>query len=167
MQKAWFYEVHGPKEVLKLGDFPIPYPVQNQLLVQVCAAALNPIDFKLCCNPLVFTDFPVGKGDHVSRFEVGDEVYGNIQNFNAEGEFKQLGTLAQFIFVEENLVASKPKNLSFQEAASFPVAVQTAVEGFKSAGFKEGQTIFIVGGAGGFGSLAVQLAKFLEKFWRS
>lgn len=59
MQKAWFYEVHGPKEVLKLGDFPIPYPGQNQLLVQVCAAALNPIDFKLRCNPLVFTDFPV------------------------------------------------------------------------------------------------------------
>ncbi|CAA3032417.1 2-methylene-furan-3-one reductase-like [Olea europaea subsp. europaea] len=174
MQKAWFYEVHGPKEVLKLGDFPIPYPVQNQLLVQVRAAALNPIDFKLRCNPLVFTDFPVvpgcdmagivvGKGDHVSRFEVGDEVYGNIQNFNAKGEFKQLGTLAQFIVVEENLVASKPNNLSFEEAASLPVAVQTAVEGFKTAGFKEGQTIFIVGGAGGVGTLAVQLAKQLYR----
>ncbi|KAL2460764.1 Quinone oxidoreductase-like protein [Abeliophyllum distichum] len=174
MQTAWFYEEHGPKEVLKLGDFPIPYPLQNQLLVQVCAAALNPIDFKLRCKPLVSTDYPVvpgcdmagivvGKGDRVTRFEVGDEVYGNIQNFNAEGEFKKLGTLAQFIVVEENLVAMKPKNISFEEAASLPVAVQTAVEGFKTAGFKEGQTIFVVGGAGGVGSLVVQLAKQLYR----
>lgn len=101
----------------------------------------------------------VAKGDGVSRFCVGDEVYGNIQNFNAEGNLKQIGVLAEFIVVEENLVARKPENLSFEEAASLPLALQTAVEGFKVAGLKKGQTVFIVGGAGGVGTLVVQLAK--------
>lgn len=99
-------------------------------------------------------------GDGVDRFQVGDEVYGNIQDFRG-GKLKQLGSLAQFIAVEEDLVAAKPKNLSFEEAASLPVAVQTAVEGFTTAGFEEGQSVFIVGGAGGVGTLAVQLAKKL------
>lgn len=96
-------------------------------------------------------------GDDAVRFQVGDEVYGNIQDFRGGGKLKQLGSLAQFIAVEEDLVAAKPENLSFEEAASLPLAVQTAVEGFTTAGFEEGQLVFIVGGAGGVGSLAVQL----------
>ena len=102
-----------------------------------------------------------GKGIGVTKFDIGDEVYGNIQDFNNGERLKQLGTLAQFILVEESLVARKPKSLSFEEAASLPLAVQTAIEGFKTAGFKEGETIFVVGGAGGVGSLVVQLAKLL------
>ncbi|XP_041021428.1 2-methylene-furan-3-one reductase-like isoform X4 [Juglans microcarpa x Juglans regia] len=103
----------------------------------------------------------IGKGGGVTKFDVGDEVYGNIQDFNAGEKLKQLGTLAEFIVVEESLIATKPNNLSFEEAASLPLAVQTAIEGFKTAGFKEGQTVFIVGGAGGVGTLVVQLAKHL------
>ncbi|XP_038681909.1 2-methylene-furan-3-one reductase-like isoform X2 [Tripterygium wilfordii] len=103
----------------------------------------------------------VSKGSGVVKFNIGDEVYGNIQDFNAEGKLKQLGTLAEFTVVEEHLVAIKPKNLSFEEAASLPLAAQTAIEGFKVAGFKEGQTVFVIGGAGGVGSLVVQMAKFL------
>lgn len=105
----------------------------------------------------------IAKGGEASRFQVGDEVYGNIQNFKKQGKLKQLGTLAEFIAVEENLVAKKPKNLSFEEAAGLAVAAQTAVEGFKTAGFREGQSVFIVGGAGGVGTLAVQLAKGLYR----
>lgn len=175
MQKAWFYEEHGPKEVLKLGKFPLPILKHNQLLVQVRAAALNPFDYKIRQRPIAPIELPavpgcdmagvvVEKGDSVSRFEIGDEVYGNIQDFNSEGErLKHLGTLAEFIAVEENLVAKKPKNISFEEAASLPLAVQTTIEGFKTGGFKEGKTVFIVGGAGGVGTLAVQLAKHLYK----
>lgn len=100
------------------------------------------------------------KGDNVIDFHIGDEVYGNIQDFCAN-EIKQLGTLAEFIVVEENLVALKPEKLSFEEAASLPVAVQTAIQGFRTAGFKEGQSVFVVGGAGGVGTLVVQLAKYL------
>lgn len=170
MQKAWFYEEHGPPEVLQLGYLPIPSPKENQLLVHVRAAALNPIDFKLRQKSCVATTFPVvpgcdmagvvvAKGDAITKFCIGDGVYGNIQNFNAEGNLKQLGVLAEFILVEEDLVARKPENLSFEAAASLPVALQTAVEGFKVGGFNKGRTVFIVGGAGGVGTLAVQLAK--------
>ncbi|XP_077235599.1 2-methylene-furan-3-one reductase-like isoform X2 [Tasmannia lanceolata] len=99
----------------------------------------------------------VGKGGGVSKFEIGDEVYCNIQDFN--GKLKQLGTLAEYVAVEESLVALKPTNLSFEEATSLPLAVQTAIEGFETGNFKERQSIFIVGGAGGVGTLVVQLAK--------
>ncbi|KAK6920242.1 hypothetical protein RJ641_016146, partial [Dillenia turbinata] len=198
MQKAWFYKEYGPKEVLQLGEFPIPTPHHNQILVQVRAAALNPIDCKRRQQPIFPSDFPVSmkdniyqmkkpviqsevessgvvgiqvvpgcdmagvvdaKGQGVSKFNIGDEVYGNIQDFNAKGKLKQLGTLAEFIVVEESLVAHKPKNISFEEAASLPLAVQTAIEGFITGGFKEGQSIFVVGGAGGVGTLVVQQAK--------
>ncbi|GMP43031.1 hypothetical protein CsSME_00012556 [Camellia sinensis var. sinensis] len=154
MQKAWFYEEHGPKEVLKFGDFPIPIPRHNQLLVQVRAAALNPFDCKMRQRAIVPIEFPVvpgcdmagvvvSKGSGVSKFEIGDKVYGNIQDSNVDETLKQFRTLAEFIVVEENL-----------EAASLPLAVQTAMEGFKTANFKEEQTVFIV----------VQLAK---QFYRA
>ncbi|KAJ4842202.1 hypothetical protein Tsubulata_032627 [Turnera subulata] len=86
----------------------------------------------------------IAQGRSVAKFHIGDEVYGNIQDFNGGGQPKKLGTLAEFIVVEESMVAKKPKNLSFEEAVSLPLAVQTAVEGFVTAGFKEGQTIFVV-----------------------
>ena len=61
MQKSWFYEEYGPKEVLKLREFPIPTPKHGQLLVQVMAAALNPIDYKMRQKPIVPADFPVSR----------------------------------------------------------------------------------------------------------
>ena len=65
MQKAWFYEEYGPKEVLKLGDFPLPTPAHNQILVQVRAAALNPIDFKRRQRAIFPSDFPVSTSDYL------------------------------------------------------------------------------------------------------
>ncbi|KAK4411311.1 2-methylene-furan-3-one reductase [Sesamum angolense] len=133
---------YGPKEVLQQGAIPIPYPRADQLLVQVHAAALNPIDFKLRRNPLGPVDLPVVPGCDMAGVVV------------AKGD----GVL-RF----DELVAVKPKNVLFEEAASLPVVVQTAVEGFKTAGFQEGQSVFIVGGAGGVGTSALQLAKQLYK----
>ena len=86
------------------------------------------------------------------------EVYGDIQDFTA-GNPKQLGTLAEYTVAEEHLLALKPKNLSFEEAASMPLALLTALQAFDTVGFQKGQSVFIVGGAGGVGSLAIQLAK--------
>lgn len=103
----------------------------------------------------------IGKGEGIKKFDIGDEVYGNIHDFNTDEKLKQIGTLAQFIVVEENLVARKPKCISFEEAASLPLAIQTAIEGFTIGGFKKGQTILVVGGAGGVGTLVIQMAKLL------
>merc|ERR1711915_807945 len=97
-------------------------------------------------------------GDGVSKFKNGDEVYSDVRNFEA-GRRKQFGTLAQYTVVDEYLVAPKPKNLSFEEAASLPLAVLTAQQAFDIAKFERGQSVFIVGGAGGVGSLAIQLAR--------
>ncbi|XP_051138017.1 2-methylene-furan-3-one reductase-like [Andrographis paniculata] len=174
MQKAWLYEEHGPKEVLKLEDIPIPSPKANQLLIRVHAAALNPFDVKLRWNLVACLDLPVvpgcdmagvvvAKGGEVLKFDVGDEVYGSIHDFSAQDGLKWLGTLAEFIVVEEDLVATKPRNLSFEEAASLPLAIQTAIEGFRVADFRQGQSVFVVGGAGGVGTLVVQLAKHVYK----
>lgn len=171
VQKAWMYNEYGSIEVLHFGDFPVPKPGLGQLLVRVRAAALNPADFKRRKGLLrnADSDFPtvpgcdmsgvvVEIGDGVSKFKAGDEIYSNIQNF-AAGRPKQCGTLAQYTVVEEFLVAPKPSNLSFEEAASLPLALQTAQQGFDTTNFEKGQSVFVVGGAGGVGSLAIQLAK--------
>ncbi|CAA3032419.1 Hypothetical predicted protein [Olea europaea subsp. europaea] len=163
MQKDWFHEMQSLKEAHKLGDFPLPRTLQHQLIVQVCAASLNPIDINLspihiCCPKLI--------SSNVKEIRLQDSEFPTrfvIENFNAETEFKQLGTTTLFIVMEKTLVAMMLKNLSFEEAASIQVAVQIAMEGFKTANIKENQTIFIVGGAGSAGSLAIQLAKQLYR----
>ncbi|KAL8160151.1 hypothetical protein V2J09_001688, partial [Rumex salicifolius] len=145
---AWYYEEYGPKEVLRVGDFPLPpSPNQNQLLVQVHAAAVNPIDCKRRQSPIFPSELPQRAKSH------------KIQP--RRRGVRQLGTLAEFILLEEALVALKPSNLSFEEAAALPLAFQTAVEGFATGGFRRGQSVFVVGGAGGCGSLVVQLAKYV------
>lgn len=102
----------------------------------------------------------VNKGPNATKFNIGAEVYGNVQDFDVDtGKLKQYGSLTQYVVVAEKVVALKPHNLSFEEAACLPVACQTAVEGFKNGGFRPGQSIFVVGGAGGVGSVVVQLAK--------
>jgi len=173
MQKAWFYNEYGSINVLQSGELPVPKPGPGQILVKIRAAALNPADFKIRegINKSAYSDFPtvpgcdaagvvVEVGDGVSKFKSGDEIYADIftANFTASRP-KQWGTLAQYTVVEEYLVAQKPTNLSFEEAASLPVAILTAQQAFDIAKFEKGQSVFIVGGAGGVGSLAIQLAK--------
>eukprot|EP01018_Ginkgo_biloba_P017890 Gb_28399 [translate_table: standard] len=171
VQKAWFYNQYGPLDVLQFGDFPVPTAGPGQVLIKVRAAALNPVDFKR--REGIFkdsdSDFPavpgcdvsgivVDVGEGVSKFNKGDEVYSDVQDFT-EGKPRQCGTLAQYTAVEEGLVALKPKNLSFEEAASLPLALLTAQQAFDTVNFQKGQSVLIVGGAGGVGSLAIQLAK--------
>eukprot|EP00253_Pinus_taeda_P015503 PITA_15503 len=172
LQKAWFYNEYGSIDVLQFGEIPVPKPGPGELLVKIRAAALNPVDFKRR-NDLFKNagpDFPivpgcdaagvvVEVGNGVSKFKNGDEVYSDVQNARAAGRPKQRGTLAQYTLVDEYLVAPKPKNLSFEEAASLPLAVLTAQQAFDIAKFEKGKSAFIVGGAGGVGSLAIQLAR--------
>ena len=92
-------------------------------------------------------------------FSKGDEAHGNIQSFNIVRP-KKYGTLTQYTAVEESLIALKPENMPFEEAARFPLALQTTQEGFDREKFQRGQTVFIVGGEGGVGSMAIQVKMF-------
>ncbi|RDX74791.1 2-methylene-furan-3-one reductase, partial [Mucuna pruriens] len=163
--KAWCYSEHGrPGDVLKLEpNWPIPQLKDDQLLIKVIAASLNPVDYKRMHGEFKDTDpylpivpgfdvagIVVKVGGEVKKFKVGDEVYGDI---NVEG----LRFLA--LCQKEGVLAPKPFNLSFIEAASIPLALETANEGFEHAHFSSGKSILVLGGAGGVGNYVIQLAK--------
>ncbi|KAL9240943.1 hypothetical protein vseg_015108 [Gypsophila vaccaria] len=170
--KAWVYEEYGGVDVLKLKDnVEVPEFKDDQVLVKVVAAALNPVDFKRRFGKFKATDSPlptvpgydvagvvVKVGSAVKELKVGDEVYGDIHEKALDGP-KQFGSLAEYTAVEEKLLAVKPKSLDFSQAAGLPLAIETAYEGLEKAGFSAGKSVIVLGGAGGVGSLAVQLAK--------
>ncbi|KAI3452740.1 hypothetical protein Pfo_009403 [Paulownia fortunei] len=165
--KAWTYSEYGGVEVLKLeSNVEVPELKDDQVLIKVVAAALNPIDFKrrLGLFKAIDSSLPVVPGydvagvvvkvgSQVKDLKEGDEVYGDII------EKAQSGTLAEYTVAKEKLLALKPKNLDFVQAAALPLAIETAYEGLEKAGFSEGKSILVLGGAGGVGSLVIQLAK--------
>lgn len=170
--KAWAYDEYGDVGVLKLDEaVAVPAVGEDQVLVKVAAAALNPVDFKRRAGKFKATDSPlptvpgydvagvvVKVGSQVKNLKVGDEVYGDINEKALEGP-KQFGSLAEYTAVEEKLLALKPKNLDFAQAAGLPLAIETANEGLERAGFSAGKSILVLGGAGGVGSFVIQLAK--------
>nr|GMD58106.1 2-methylene-furan-3-one reductase-like [Ipomoea batatas] len=171
--KGWAYTQDGKAvNVLQFHtDLPLPTPKDDQVLIKVIAAALNPVDAKRMLGLFRSTDAPfpivpgydvagvvVKVGSQVTKFKLGDEVYGNI-NENPIDHPRQFGSLAEYTAVEENLLALKPNNLSFPEAASLPLAIETAYGGLEQAGISAGKSILVLGGAGGVGSLVIQVAK--------
>ncbi|KAG6602443.1 2-methylene-furan-3-one reductase [Cucurbita argyrosperma subsp. argyrosperma] len=171
--KAWVYHDFGnTADVLKLdSNFPVPQINQHQVLVKVVAASLNPIDYKRIHGMLKPSNYSppsvpgydvagvvVKVGSEVKKFKVGDEVYGDI-NHKALDKPKNVGTLAEYTATEEKVLALKPNNLSFLEAASLPLAMETAYEGLERVGFSAGKSILVLGGAGGVGAYVIQLAK--------
>ncbi|KAI0516162.1 hypothetical protein KFK09_008834 [Dendrobium nobile] len=170
--KAWVYEEYGDVSVLRLDEgISVPEIKEDQVLVKVVAAALNPVDFKRRQGRFKATDSPlpivpgydvagvvVKVGSQVKNLKEGDEVYGDI-NEKALQSPKQFGSLAEYTAVEEKVLAIKPNNLDFASAAGIPLAIETAHEGLERAGFSAGKSILVLGGAGGVGSLVIQLAK--------
>ncbi|KAF5764316.1 putative 2-alkenal reductase (NAD(P)(+)) [Helianthus annuus] len=170
--KGWVYDEYGGVDVLKYSsNVTVPSVNDDQVLVKVVAAALNPVDFKRRLGKFQATDSAlptvpgydvagvvVKVGKQVKGLKPGDEVYGDISEKALDGP-KQSGSLAEYTAVEEKLLALKPKNLDFVQAASLPLAIETAYEGLERAGFSEGKSILILNGAGGVGSLTIQLAK--------
>lgn len=149
----------------------VPELKGDQVLIKVAAAGLNPIDYKRRLGILRAADshFPttpgydvagvvVKIGSGVKELKVGDQVYGDIIEKAIESP-KQLGTLAEYTVAEERLLALKPRNLDFVQAAALPLAIQTAYGGLESVGFSAGKSLLVLGGAGGVGSLVIQLAK--------
>ncbi|AZZ36969.1 NADPH:quinone reductase [Bdellovibrio sp. qaytius] len=162
--KAAFIKKYGNDEVMHVGDLPKPQVGPHDVLIQIKAASINPIDFKIKAGLLKFlrkNSFPlilghdlsgeiVKIGDQVTKFKKGDLVFTRPSS---------TGTFAEYIAVSEDEVALKPANISFEEAASLPLVGLTAWQAFESANLHAGQRVLIQAGAGGVGSFAIQLAK--------
>jgi len=157
----------GAPDVLSMAEVAKPVCADNEVLVQVMAAGVNPIDTKLRQNGLYFPDaLPAilgcdgsgiveQVGAAVSRFEPGDQVY-----YCYGGLGQQAGNYAEYIAVPEAFVATKPDCIDFIDAAAAPLVLITAWEAlFDRARIQGGQKVLIHGGAGGVGHVAIQLAK--------
>jgi NADPH:quinone reductase-like Zn-dependent oxidoreductase len=167
--KAAFLRRHGTRERLQVGDLPRPAPGPTDVLVRVRAASVNPVDFKIrdgALRPLIRYPFPLILGNdlsgvveevgaQVTTFQPGDEVFARLDK-------NRIGSFAEFALVSAAQVAKKPASLSFEEAASLPLAGLTAWQALtESLHVKAGQKVLIHAGSGGVGTLAIQLAKHL------
>jgi NADPH:quinone reductase-like Zn-dependent oxidoreductase len=170
--KAIVYTKYGPSDVLQLREVAKPVPMNNQVLVKVQAASANALDYRRFEKTSILGRFLDGVllkaintvlgadiagrveaiGAAVTQFKPGDEVFG--QSRGARGAF------AEYACADENEVALKPANLSFEAAAAVPVAALTALQGLRNKGqIQPGQQVLINGASGGVGTFAVQLAK--------
>jgi NADPH2:quinone reductase len=150
------------------AEIPQPKPTANQVLVRIKASGVNPLDSKIRTGkaphakpvlPAVLGTDLAGiveaVGQDVTAFQVGDEVYGLTGGVGG-----LQGSLAEFAAVDPDLLAKKPTNLSMREAAALPLVFLTAWEGLVDrANVRADQKVLILGGSGGVGHVAVQIAK--------
>ena len=165
--KAMVIKRYGKDVPLQQVEVPIPTIGEKDILVEIYAASINPVDYKIRDGrvkmlltyqmPLIVGNDFSGKvlkaGAKVTNFKIGDEVYGRPRK-------TRIGTFAEYLSVHEDDVSLKPKNLSFEEAASLPLVGLTTWQAFHEIlKLKPGQKILIHAGAGGVGTFAIQLAK--------
>ena len=169
LMKAIVYRCYGPPDVLKLEDIEKPIPADNEVLVAVHAASVNPLDWHYMRgtpyivrtdsglgapeNPRLGVDFAgtvEAVGKNVKRFRPGDEVFGG-----------RTGAFAEYVRVrEDRALVLKPANVTFEQAAAVPVAAITALQALRDKGrIQPGQKVLINGASGGVGTFAVQIAK--------
>lgn len=168
MKAIRVHEYGGP-EVLRLEEVPTPTCGPDDVRITVHASSINPVDFKIregVQRAVVWISRPFTPGMDVSG--VVSEVGARVKNFRVGDEVisspshLRQGTWAEEVLVRANEVATKPKNLTHEEAASLPLVLMTAWYSLvKSAGLKPGQTVLVQAASGGVGTAAVQLAKAL------
>lgn len=168
IMKAVYFEEGGASDILQYGDVNTPDQCgDDQVLVHIKAAGINPIDIKIRSAP---ERFPVSRpvipgcdgagiietvGQKVRDFKPGDAVYFSQPGFN-----QRQGTYAEYVQVDASLLAMKPSSLTFEQAAAAPLALITAWEAlYDRARITAGQTVLVHAGAGGVGHVAIQLAK--------
>jgi NADPH:quinone reductase-like Zn-dependent oxidoreductase len=166
--RALVFKRYGRADQIVFADIPQPTPGPDEILVQVHAVGLNPIDYMIpkgTFKPILRFHLPatlgsdlagvvVEVGSRVTRFKPGDAVFASIFDLNG-------GALAEFAVVPENAAALKPENLDFVQAASIPMVGLTSWQALKErARLKPGQKLFIPAGSGGIGTFAIQLAKY-------
>jgi NADPH:quinone reductase-like Zn-dependent oxidoreductase len=165
--KAFVVDKYKRASRLRSAEMPEPELSEDEALIQVHAAGVNPLDpkirdgeFKLILPyrlPLILGHDVAGTvvraGPRVRKFKPGDEVYARLDDF-------RIGAFAEFVAVKEDSLAIKPKELTMEEAASIPLVGLTAWQALiEKAKLKKGQKIFIQAGSGGLGTIAIQLAK--------
>jgi NADPH:quinone reductase-like Zn-dependent oxidoreductase len=166
--KAIVYTRYGSPDVLQFQDVAMPAPAPREVLINLAAASVNPLDFhhmrghvRLITGPrepkhnILGCDI-AGRieavGTEVKRFQPGDEVFG-AAGFSGGG-------FAEYVCANEQKLARKPPSVSFESAASVPVAGLTALQGLRDKGrIQPGQKVLIDGASGGVGTFAVQIAK--------
>jgi NADPH:quinone reductase-like Zn-dependent oxidoreductase len=167
--EAIVYEKYGPPDVLQLKEIEKPTPKEDELLVKVQTASVNPADWHYVRGkPFFMRLMGIGLlkpknrklradiagrveavGSNVKQFQPGDEVFGRVK-----------GGFAEFVCVNENSFVLKSANSSFEEAAAVPIAALTALQGLRDTGkIQSGQKVLINGASGGVGTFAVQIAK--------
>jgi NADPH:quinone reductase-like Zn-dependent oxidoreductase len=165
--KAIVHTQYGSPDILQFKEVEKPVPRDNEVLIKVHAASVNTLDLALS-GPLLVRIITGGLlkpkdprlgadiagqveavGNNVTQFQPGDEVFGECK-----------GAFAEYACADENKLALKPANLSFEAAAAVPVAALTALQGLRDKGqIQPGQQVLIHGASGGLGTFAVQLAK--------
>lgn len=166
--KAMIIDKYG-KVPMRMAEVPTPEINEYEVLAEIHAASINPIDFKIRDGkvkmllkyemPLIlgndFSGVITKVGLKVTRFKVGDEIY-------ARPRKNKIGTFAEYIAIHEDDIALKPKNLSFEEAASIPLVGLTSYQALHDImQLQKGQKILIHAGSGGVGTFAIQLAKIM------
>lgn len=167
--RAYVLKQYGGPEGAQLMDIPAPTPGPRDILVDVRAAGLNPVDFKFRQGKLRAIQRPklpfvlgnelagevIAVGNAIKRFRVGDPVFARVAKERA-------GAFAEQACVDEDYAAHMPANLDFTEAAAVPLAGLTALQALRDElHVGPGQRLFISGGAGGVGTFAIQIAKWL------
>jgi NADPH:quinone reductase-like Zn-dependent oxidoreductase len=165
--KAIVIHAFGGPEVLKYEDAPRPEPKEDEVLIRVMAAGVNPVDAAIRQGALarmIGEKFPLilgmdvagvieKPGAKITKFKAGDPVYAYLS-------FKEQGGYAEFAIAKENETALKPKSLGYEKAAAVPLAATTAWQALvDTAKIDKGQTVLIHGGSGGVGHFAIQIAK--------
>ena len=172
MRAIVYHRYGSPDDVLALTDIDKPMVKDNEVLVRVHAASVNPADWHLVRGKPYIARLQFGLrrpkntvpgcdvagqveavGKNVTIFRPGDEVYGSPFG---DG----LGALADYVCISDDLLALKPANLSFEHAAAVPLAALTALQGLRDHGrIEPGHKVLIIGASGGVGTFAVQVAK--------
>ena len=170
--KAFLYEKYGPPATLRMAEVEKPRPEAGEVLVKVRGVSVNPADWRIMRGKPLFYRATLGLvrpkekilggdiagqveavGSGVTGFKPGDEVYANLHN---DG----YGTFAEYVSVPVDVMARKPADLSFEEAAAVPMAAVTALQGLLHHGnIHPSQKVLINGASGGVGTFAVQIAK--------
>ena len=161
VMKAIRIHEHGGPEQLRYEEAPVPEVGSGQVLVRVRAASVNPVDWKLAAGTFRSIELPwIPGGDFAGTVEkVGAGVTGWAPGEAVFGNTPGGGSYAEFAATSAGMVARRPEKLDFVQAASVPLAGQTAWQGLFDHGHLEaGQTVLIHGASGGVGSFAVQLA---------